>query len=49
MQVEIDRALYMDEAKIEPNASFEAVAELLARVIGEIASIGFREMPLAAE
>ena len=49
IQVEIDRALYMDERRIEPNAQYEAFRDLLRGVIAEIAAIGFDELPLAAE
>jgi len=49
VQVEIDRALYMDEEKIEPNENFAALKELLRSVIVEIAQIGCDELPLAAE
>jgi len=49
IQVEIDRALYMDERRIEPNANFDAFRDLLRGVIGEIAAIGYDELPLAAE
>lgn len=49
VQVEIDRALYMDEVKIEPNGNFATLKELLRSVIAEIAQIGCEELPLAAE
>jgi N-formylglutamate deformylase len=49
IQVEIDRALYMDEKRITPNANFEAFCDLLRGVIAEIAAIGYDELPLAAE
>lgn len=51
IQVEIDRALYMDEVKIEPSSQFEAFQRLMTSVIAEIAAIGCpREIqPLAAE
>lgn len=49
VQIEIDRALYMDEVDIRPNADFEAVRARLEQVIGEIALIGREERPLAAE
>ncbi|RKF13510.1 N-formylglutamate amidohydrolase [Roseovarius spongiae] len=50
VQVEIDRALYMDERRIEPNADFEAFRALLTGVIAQIAEIGRpREQRLAAE
>ncbi len=49
VQVEIDRALYMNERMVRPNANFEAVkaivAQVLARVIGALPG----RMPLAAE
>ena len=40
VQVEIDRALYMDERKIEPGPGFDAFRTLLDGVIAEIAQIG---------
>ena len=40
IQVEIDRALYMDERKLEPNADFDAFRKLLNGVIAELADIG---------
>ncbi|KIC18430.1 MULTISPECIES: N-formylglutamate amidohydrolase [unclassified Leisingera] len=49
VQIEIDRALYMDEANIRPNANFEALQQLLRQVVAEIAAIGREELPLAAE
>lgn len=49
VQVEIDRALYMDERKVRPNRNFEAFRALLLDVVSEIAAIGPGEMPLAAE
>lgn len=49
IQVEIDRALYMDEARIRPSADFAAFQAVLAGVIAEVAAIGRRSMPLAAE
>jgi len=49
IQVEIDRSLYMDERRIEPNANFEPFRDLLRGVIAEIAAIGVEELPLAAE
>ena len=49
VQIEIDRALYMDERTIRPSADFKAFAGLLRGVIGEIAQIGQQQMPLAAE
>lgn len=50
VQVEIDRALYMNERLIRPNGNFEAFRSLLSGVIREIAEIGRAEArPLAAE
>ncbi|MET4128567.1 N-formylglutamate amidohydrolase [Roseovarius sp. MBR-6] len=50
VQIEIDRALYMNERLIRPNGNFEAFRRLLRGVIREIAEIGRAEtMPLAAE
>ncbi len=50
IQIEIDRALYMNEGLIRPNGNFEAFRTLLRGVIREIADIG-RPLarPLAAE
>lgn len=49
VQVEIDRALYMDERLVQPNANFDAikaiVSDVLERVIGRMPGA----MPLAAE
>ncbi|NRB20975.1 MAG: N-formylglutamate amidohydrolase [Rhodobacteraceae bacterium] len=49
VQVEIDRALYMDEAAIKPNSNFAALKALLRGVIIEIAQIGAEQASLAAE
>ncbi len=50
VQVEIDRALYMDEAAIAPSPAFHAVKERLTAVVAEIAEFGGRNgVPLAAE
>lgn len=49
VQVEIDRAIYMNEQAIRPNANFQAFRKLLRGVVAEIAAIGAQEMPLAAE
>lgn len=50
IQVEIDRALYMDERRIEPKPDFEAFRSLLSGVIAEIAAIGrARDLQVAAE
>lgn len=49
VQVEIDRSLYMDEARIEPNANFNAFRELMRGVAARIADIRAQDLPLAAE
>lgn len=49
VQIEIDRALYMDEVNIRPNANFDSLQKLLGQVAAEIALIGQEELPLAAE
>jgi N-formylglutamate amidohydrolase len=51
VQIEIDRALYMNEVEIRPNSNFDTMRRLLAGIIGEIAEIGrpAEDMPLAAE
>ena len=49
VQVEIDRALYMDESRIMPNADFEAVRLALRNVVAQVSQIGMERMPLAAE
>ncbi|MBS0125161.1 N-formylglutamate amidohydrolase [Thetidibacter halocola] len=49
VQVEIDRALYMDEATITPNARFDEIRRILRGVVAEIAIIGARDQALAAE
>ncbi|CAM5292897.1 N-formylglutamate amidohydrolase [Frigidibacter albus] len=49
VQIEIDRALYMDEVLIAPHGGYAAFAALLRRVLGRIVRIGVQEMPLAAE
>jgi len=40
IQVEIDRALYMDERSLLPNGNFEAFKALLRGVITEVTAIG---------
>lgn len=49
IQVEIDRALYMNERMVRPSDDFQAFQALLCRVIAEITEIGRREISLAAE
>ena len=49
VQIEVDRSLYMNEARIERSAGFAAFAALMSGVVAEIAGIGRRALPLAAE
>jgi N-formylglutamate amidohydrolase len=50
VQVEIDRALYMDEATIRASADYDAIKATLNTVIGQLADIGRpADMPMAAE
>lgn len=51
VQVEIDRALYMDEARIQPAPQFESVRRRLAAVVAELADLGRQlgQRALAAE
>lgn len=51
VQVEIDRALYMDETRIEPRPDFAAFRALMAGVVARIAAAGrgAATLPLAAE
>lgn len=49
VQIEIDRALYMDEALIQPHEGYAEFAALMGRVLARIVEIGMQEMPLAAE
>jgi N-formylglutamate amidohydrolase len=51
IQIEIDRALYMNEQAIRPNANFNAMRRLLRGVAADICAIAgdSRDLPLAAE
>lgn len=49
VQVEIDRALYLDEVRVEPGATFALFSARMNRVVAEIACIGRRAVPMAAE
>ncbi|MEO8244706.1 MAG: N-formylglutamate amidohydrolase [bacterium] len=49
IQVEIDRRLYLDEARVEPGPNFASFIVRMNRVIGELASIGRQSLPMAAE
>ncbi len=49
IQIEIDRALYMNEREVRPNGNFMSFRRVLQSILAEIAEIGRGEMPLAAE
>jgi N-formylglutamate deformylase len=49
VQVEIDRALYMNEQTIRPNANYSAFKKVLAQVILDLTQIGRQPASLAAE
>jgi len=49
IQVEIDRALYMNERMVRPSGNFAAFQALMRGVIAEITEIGRHEVSLAAE
>ena len=49
VQIEIDRALYMNEMHVRPNGNFRSFRSLMNRIVGQIAEIGFKSVPLAAE
>lgn len=49
VQVEINRSLYMDEARIEPHPDFDIFRARLAGVIAQIVTLGQAARPLAAE
>lgn len=49
VQIEIDRALYMDEERIAPRPDIAAFLEMMAKVTADIAAIGRNQSALAAE
>lgn len=49
LQIEIDRALYMDEARLEPRPDFDAFRSRIAGAVAALAALGPRAMPMAAE
>ena len=49
VQVEIDRALYLDEQSVTPRADFAAFQALISGVIAQIMGRAAQSMPLAAE
>ncbi|MEM9757126.1 MAG: N-formylglutamate amidohydrolase, partial [Pseudomonadota bacterium] len=49
VQIEIDRALYMNERQVRPNENFEAVRGILTDVLAHMTGASGPRMPLAAE
>jgi N-formylglutamate amidohydrolase len=50
VQIEIDRGLYLDEARVEPGPQFDAFRALMRGVVAEIAALGEAPaQPMAAE
>lgn len=49
LQIEIDRALYMDEARVERLPVFESVVERVVAVTRSLAAIAPQSLPMAAE
>lgn len=49
VQIEIDRALYMNEQAIRPNANFATFKAVLDRVVATISDIGRTDLAMAAE
>ncbi len=49
VQVELDRCLYMDEDRIQPLPGFADFVRRIGAVVENLASIGAKELPLAAE
>ncbi|MEM7724395.1 MAG: N-formylglutamate amidohydrolase [Pseudomonadota bacterium] len=49
IQVEIDRGLYMDERRVEPSESFEAIQRVVQAVLGRFIANLPGALPLAAE
>jgi N-formylglutamate deformylase len=49
LQVEIDRSLYMDEARVERLPCFGEVAARIGQVVAGVAELGRGAVPMAAE
>jgi N-formylglutamate deformylase len=49
VQIEIDRALYLDQRRIEPNAGYPEIARRIERVIAALCAIEPGLKALAAE
>ena len=46
VQIEIDRALYLDESRVEPGPGFDAFRALMAGIVAEIATICAAQGPM---
>lgn len=51
VQIEIDRALYLDEAKVVPSADFDGFKTVMRRVLADLAALDFggKAVEMAAE
>lgn len=49
VQVEIDRALYMNEQAIRPNNNYATFKAMIDEIVAEVTDIGRKELPIAAE
>ncbi len=49
IQIEIDRGLYLDQARLEPLPVFDEIRERVSQVIGDLAEIAPKASGLAAE
>ncbi|NNE89807.1 MAG: N-formylglutamate amidohydrolase [Silicimonas sp.] len=49
VQVEIDRALYMNEQAIRPNNNYATFKSMIDRIVEDVTNIGRKDMPIAAE
>lgn len=49
VQIEIDRALYMNEQAIRPNNNFESFKAIIDEIVADIADAGRADVALAAE
>lgn len=49
LQIEVDRALYMDETRVEKLAAFEEVRARIGGAVAELVRLGPQVLPVAAE
>jgi len=49
VQIEIDRALYMNEITLQPNANYDAFKRLIGAIIADVVGIGSEDGRMAAE